>query len=70
MMRDVAQFSAGGKRSAPSQAEVFFASETPVNPFEKSAAMNFTNGIKQRPARGGERRRAENRRAKSRIWPM
>jgi hypothetical protein len=61
-IRDAAQFSAGGKRSAPSQAAVFFASETPLNPFGKSAAT-----VHDESRRGGRARKAPRRvqRAKS-----
>jgi hypothetical protein len=66
-IRAGAQFSAGGKRSAPSQAMVFFAGETPLNPFGKSAAT-----VHDESKRGGPARKAPRRvkRAKSRIWPM
>jgi hypothetical protein len=65
-IRDAAQFSAGGKRSAPSQA-VFFAGETPLNPFGKSAATVHDESRRDGPARKVPRRV---KRAKSRIWPM
>ena len=54
-------------KGAPSQAAVFFASETPLNPFGKSAAT-----VHDESRRGGPARKVPRRvqRAKSRIWPM